>query len=92
MLDPIKEQVKEGTVEFFIQELATMNHQQDRINRATWERIKAIEERTKPKFEDDPTKLMGSALIFLVLLQLAPFVLEMVRDAWKSSSSSQLSV
>jgi tRNA G10 N-methylase Trm11 len=51
-------------------------------------RITALEEAARGRYADDPMAGMGSVVLVMVVLTLAPIVLDLVKQ-WRLSQSSQ---
>ena len=80
---------QEVNVQFFIDELAKMNHDNDRRYESLTNRMAELERKTHGQTDEIfDAKLMG----FMIFITVAPILLQLTADLiskWRSSESSQ---
>lgn len=82
------EEVKVERVRFFIDELARMDHKQERINEAVTRRLQALENSRKGTSDElFDNRTIGVLFLIMVVPVVLPFVFDLVQQ-WRSSSSS----
>lgn len=81
---------KEPGVEFFMGELMKIEAEGDRRYGSLALRVQKLER--KGKSQDDPEAMLGQIFMGLMLLQLAPLVIELIRKWLTESKSSELSL
>jgi hypothetical protein len=79
-----------GGADFFIRELARMEHEQTQMYRNLSRRIATVEQ--KGKSTDDPEKMLTSFFMVLLVIQVLPLIIDVVKSLWDHPLvSSQLS-
>jgi len=81
-----EELAKVGSAEFFIQELARMEHEEVQRYKHLSKRLVALEQKGK-SMTDDPEKMLGSFFIVLFVIQVLPIVIDIIQ-AWHRPSES----
>jgi hypothetical protein len=75
-----------GGVDFFIKELAHMEQDSVKMYTSLSRRIAALEQ--KGKSSDDPEKMIIQVIGVMLLLQMLPVVVDIIRSIWTPSESS----
>jgi hypothetical protein len=78
-----------GGADFFIRELSRMEHEQTQMYRNLSRRIAVVEQ--KGKSNDDPEKMLTSVFMVLLVIQVLPLIIDIVRKLWEPSESLPLS-
>jgi hypothetical protein len=91
MAEDKKQEKKEeiGGVDFFIKELAHMEQDSVKMYTSLSRRIAILEQ--KGKSSDDPEKMLTNVFIVLMVIQLLPVVVDVLRSLWTPSASSSSS-
>jgi hypothetical protein len=82
------EQMVADRTDFFIRELASMDDKNERRYAAIARRLTELEDRAHRKLNDDPMDIMGPVVMVMVLLTVAPIIIDLVKQ-WRLSPSSQ---
>lgn len=75
---------------FFIDELARMEHQEARRYDHLSKRLAALEQKGKSTMSDDPEKMLGTFLLIIGLIQVLPYIVDIVRQCKPSESLPSL--